>query len=162
MTLALALAAPACAQHEAPPDLVEMPADIPPHHKNFIATDRHYEIDAADNEIHHCGDHWISYGQHNYEMSDDPSNRERFPYDSRRFRGMGLGDEERYSIMRRDLEDIDHHPERPWVVNRIGKRGLAYAVPPENEVLEYQERFVGFPRPSWYAIYKKGKRIVRE
>lgn len=145
--------------------LVPMPADIPPHHSRVIVGEHHYDLQPEDYEERHSQTHFISHGQHNYDMSQDPSNRERWDVNQKRYHGMGLGEDERYSMMRRSIEDIDDHAERPWVLHGIKRRGLAYAIPSEareaNEA-EYARRVVGFPRPSWYAIYKKQRGVVRE
>ena len=156
-----ALSRPVMAEWD-PPELVPMPADVPPHRAGFIAGEHHYDIDPEAYEQHHLGDHWISYGQHNYDMSEDASVRDRFPYEKVRYRGMGRDFEERYSMLRRSLEDMDHHAEQPWVLSRVKHPGLAYTMPPDVAEEEWHKRDVGFPRPSWYAIYKKQKRVVRE
>lgn len=159
MLAGLIAAAPARAHDDT---LIPMPVDIAPHHTHVIVGPHHYDIQPEQYESRHFGTHWNSFGQHNYDMSQDPSRRERFDYHQRRYRGMGQGEEERYSMTRRSLEDIDDHAEQPWVLDRIKRRGLAYALPPEEEREEWERRAVGFPRPSWYAIYKKRKRVVRE
>jgi hypothetical protein len=94
-------------------------------------------------------------------MSNDPSARHRFPHEQRRYRGMGQGERERFSMLRQSIEEICDCTEEPWVLDRIRHRGLAYAMPPDEEYREHERRAVGFPRPSWYAIYKKQKRVVR-
>ena len=153
------LAAPAFAHDDT---LIPMPMDIPPHHVGSIVGDHHYDIKYEDFEEEHGPTHWISYGQHNYDMSQEPYNRDRYDHDQRRYRGMGEGPRERYSLTRRTVEDIDDHAEQPWVLDRIHHRGLAYAMPPEEAHDEMHNRAVGFPRPSWYAIYKKDRRVHRE
>lgn len=161
LVMLAALAAPAFAHDDT---RIPMPMDIAPHHTHFIAGPHHYDIQPEQYEQRHFGTHWISFGQHNYDMSNDPYVREQYDHTNapRRYRGMGLGEHERYSMMRRDLRQIDDHAEEPWVLSRINRRGLDYEMSPEEEHDEMHRRAVGFPRPSWYAIYKKQKRVVRE
>lgn len=161
LVMMLGLAAPAIAQ-PVDPMRIPMPMDIPPHHTHSVVGPHHYDIQPEQYEERCSPGHVKSYGQHNYDMSEDPSNRERFYVDSKRWRGMGLGQDERYSMMRRSLEDIDDHAERPWVTTNLHRRGLAYRIPDEGLDEELSKRAVGFPRPSWYAIYKKDKRVHRE
>lgn len=158
--LVMLLAVPALAvAHD--DTLIPMPADVPPHHARFLAGPHHFEIGGNQTEIRHSGDHWISYGMHNYDMSADPSNRHKFPYEEHRYRGMGQGERERFSMSRKSLADIPRGQEEPWVVDRIKRRGLAYQLPEEDTITERDRRAVGFPRPSWYAKYKHQRRVVR-
>ena len=159
MLLGLAAVAPARGQDV---ELIPMPADIPPHHTHVIVGEHHYDIQPEQYEHRHSETHWNSFGQHNYDMTEDPSHREHFDFDQKRYRGMGRGPDERYSMTRRSLEDIDDHAERPWVLTNLHRRGLAYAIPEDEWPAEREKRAVGFPRPSWYAIYKKQKTVVRQ
>ena len=134
---------------------VPMPADIPPHHKGVIVGERHYDISNAPESIQHFGDHFISYGHHNYDMSQDPSVVHDYPYYKRRYRGMGLGDRERCEIMRKDFSRIDDRPTKPWVYHGAWKRGLHYRKPWELAEEDEARDRVDFPRPSWAVIYAK-------
>lgn len=165
LLLLVVCAAPSALLAEANDDgRVPMPADVPPHSADYPAGPHHFDISGNDHEIHHFGDHWISYGGHNYDMKEDPSNRARVDYENKRYRGIEPEHRQRWHMHRRSLEEVHFAsiPEQPWVVDRIRRRGLDYEMPPDEEHDEMHRRAVGFPRPSWYAIYKKRKRVVRE
>ncbi|MBI4863899.1 MAG: hypothetical protein HY815_27120 [Candidatus Riflebacteria bacterium] len=112
--------------HDEP--LIPMPADIPPHHARTIVGERHHDISNKPELVHHWSDHYISYGHHNYDLTGDPSMRNRYPYEKRRYRGMGQGEDERFLIC---MKAFDQIPERC---------------------------LAGQTRPSWAVIYKRKRR----
>jgi hypothetical protein len=148
LILAPIVSGPARAQE---PTRAPMPVDIPPHHRGFIAGERHFDVSNAPPFVRHFGDHFISYGRHNYDISDDPAYSWRYPFETVRFRGTGRG-LERMSVVTWHPDEFDLPPERPWVSTGMRARGLRYR-PPEEQRVEPPP--FDRPTPSYYAVYKQ-------
>jgi hypothetical protein len=104
-----AAAGPPCGCGGAPvddPTLVPMPMDIAPHPSHFIAGERHYDIGGRPESTHHYGDHFISFGHHNYDMSGDPSRRGIAVTTPRRHRGMEPERGERLTVLARRMPEV--------------------------------------------------------